>query len=401
MKSPNPMPTHPPYTEKVKWICKECLWGNWNLEDEFCHNRKCQAPNYLFAAGNANTAKDAKDNNLEREAQKKLARLKTVMGPVGGTKGQQILEGAGVAAMTIPTCTTSPTTENTEPMDLDGIPVVEDAAESDPKKKREEALALQKKIQTQLDAAIAGNFDKDVITMLREKLGKIDVPAENLNFTDNAMMLSEALTLRATTQKLHKKQEEEGANRLRKAEEALSKAQLHLEQETSRQQDEMVIRAEVMSKLNMACDTYQRKMDAEKTQNLAPSSNTLSPTVQSNIQVPKVNLENIPKLDPVALQDVLTNAPPDVARYLSMCSEMLQVAMAATVQQRGGAPDGSGSGPPSVPAGSSEVAPGHAGPALNERAKEVAINQKVTMASEPTSPQTLLQPRPPRQRMCT
>ena len=97
-------------------------------------------------------------------------------------------------------------------------------------------------------------------------------------------------------------------------------------------------------------------MDAEKTTpTSAASSSTLNPVDPFNIQVRMVSLENIPKLDPEALQSFLANASPDVAKYLSMCSEMLQVAMAATAQQRiGNAVDGSGPnvqpvGPPGNP----------------------------------------------------
>ena len=76
-------PSHPPYTDKVMWICKSCLWGNWNLEDKCCHNRKCRAPNYMLAAGGADPKNPEPEEDPAAEDQrKKNARLKTLMGPV-------------------------------------------------------------------------------------------------------------------------------------------------------------------------------------------------------------------------------------------------------------------------------------------------------------------------------
>ena len=46
-----------------------------------------------------------------------------------------------------------------------------------------------------------------------------------------------------------------------------------------------------------------------------------------------MNLDNIPKASTSDITTFLDNAPPELGKYLSMCSEMLQAVMAAQVQQ--------------------------------------------------------------------
>ena len=287
-------------------------------------------------------AKSNDKTEKDRETEKKMARMKSVLGPLGGAKGQQILEGAGIAAMELPTLD-MPTAsqEDHDDMIIDGVQAAETVVQTteatnqiNPKKRREDALALQKKLQIQHDAAVVGGFDKDVIAMLKDKLSKMTIPAEDLNLSDSAMMLSEALNLRASTQRLHRKQEEDASNRIKKAEENLAKARLQLEQEKKRQQEESQVREECMKKLNEACQKYQLKMDVEQNAK-TPSTQLLaaSYTTTPKVHIPPVLMENIPKPSPTDIASFLTNAPPDVGKYLSMCSEMLQTVMTAQMQQ--------------------------------------------------------------------
>ena len=70
------------------------------MKYESSFSRKCKAPRPQFGDGaKDNKDTESKSNNWDRETEKKIARLRTVMGPVGGARRQQILEGAGVAAM--------------------------------------------------------------------------------------------------------------------------------------------------------------------------------------------------------------------------------------------------------------------------------------------------------------
>ena len=122
--SPQQTRVHPPYTDKVTWICPKCLWGNWNLEDPNCFNRKCRAPqpNYAGGAAKESTMTDMTDNrdrgSEEEDQRKKAARLKTLMGPAGSIKGQAILEGAGLSSASLMPPSTATYTTTTCPPPL-------------------------------------------------------------------------------------------------------------------------------------------------------------------------------------------------------------------------------------------------------------------------------------------
>ena len=138
-KESPPTRVHPPYTDKVTWICPKCLWGNWHLEDPNCFNRKCRAPQPNYAGGAAaESSISDKTDNRDRESEKKLARMKTVLGPMGGAKGQQILEGAGIAAVSLQTYANAQ--QDQDAMSIDGQDAeTPPAEESTPKQKREDA----------------------------------------------------------------------------------------------------------------------------------------------------------------------------------------------------------------------------------------------------------------------